>query len=126
MTGLYACPAATPYLERLAWAVCPIYLASIGATFLTGLGRTTLLFRQSLFCATLRVFLIYVLTGLPHLRLTGAIIGIALANGLLALANGWGVYRCLHRGSEPPSALPDVRTEKVWDRKPSSCSPRVL
>lgn len=95
---LYAHPAAARYLRQMAWAVVPIYLASIGGTILVGLNLSSLLFRQSLFCAVLRCFLIYVLTGLPRLGVTGAIIGIVAGNGLLALVNGWSILRRCRAG----------------------------
>jgi len=113
VTILYACPTAAPYLRMLAWASGPIYLASIGATILIGLDRSALLFRQSLVCTTLRVFLIYLLTGLPRFGIGGAIIGIAAGNALLALANVWAIrhYLCRPARAEasrqsPPRANP--------------------
>ena len=95
VTILYACPAAAPYLRLFAWAVVPIYLASIGGTFLIALGQSALVFRQSLACATVRTALLFVLTGLPHLGLKGAIIAIIAGNTLLALANGLSILRLL-------------------------------
>ena len=101
MKALYACPEASPYLRAFALAVFPIYLASIGGTFLAALGMTGLLFRQSLACASVRIFLLYILTGIPKVGINGAIFAITAGNGLLALANAWGVWRRLWPGKKP-------------------------
>lgn len=109
VTVLYARPSAAPYLRMLAWVACPIYLASIGGTFLIGLNQPGLLFRQSLVCAAIRSALIYVLTGLPHLGVAGAMIGISAGNSLLAMANIWGVRRYLRAFPRGGKKRPAVR-----------------
>ncbi|RPJ50061.1 MAG: hypothetical protein EHJ95_07845 [Methanobacteriota archaeon] len=86
MTLLYACPAAAPYLRSFAWAAPPVFLASAGAQILTALGLSRQLFRFSLASVAVRVFLVYILTGQPRLGITGAALGVAGGNALLAVA----------------------------------------
>jgi stage V sporulation protein B len=99
---LYARPDAAPYLRALAWAVVPIYLASISGTLLIGLGKPMLLFWQSAACAALRTFLLYILTGMPSMGVFGAIAAIAVGNAVLAVANGWGIIKEMN---SPPTEV---------------------
>ncbi|MGE5529171.1 MAG: oligosaccharide flippase family protein [Patescibacteria group bacterium] len=95
MRMLYACPEAASHLRAFSLVACPVYLASISGTLLAGLGRSAALFRQSLACAMLRTFLLYILTGMPGLGIAGAAVGIAAGNAALAAANLATVHRCL-------------------------------